>query len=133
MTKLFSILAAVLILFQSFNITFGDVAQLDEFIEHAAFHKKQYGDSLFVFLSKHYGELKEDHHKNHSEEQDEHESLPFQNHSCTHHIVNAFVLIPSILTRQKIEAPAMKRDVFYYLQSDSSGYRSGVFQPPRLG
>lgn len=131
MIKLLSILASLLILFQSFNISFGDWAQLDEFIEHATFHKKQYGDSLFVFISKHYGELKEDHHKNHQEEQDDHENLPFQHHSCTHNIVHAVVLFPEITSRQKIEAPAMKGDSFYYLESDSSGYQSGVFQPPR--
>ncbi|WP_297764437.1 hypothetical protein [uncultured Muriicola sp.] len=131
MTKLLSILAALLILIQSFNISYGDIAQLDELLEHAAFHKKQYGDNLFVFISKHYGELKEDHHKKHAEEHEEHENLPFQHNSCTHHIVNALVLFPNSITREKYEVNSRQGDDFYYLQSDSSGHQSGVFQPPR--
>lgn len=131
MTKLLSILAALLILIQSFNISFGDIVQLDELLEHAAFHKAQYGDNILVFISKHYGELKEDHHKNHKEEHEEHKNLPFQHNSCTHLVVNALVLFPNIITREKIEVHSKEGASFYYLQSDSSGHQSGVFQPPR--
>lgn len=131
MTKLVSILAALLILFQSLNVSFADVVQLDEFLEHAAFHKKQYGDNLFVFISKHYGELKDDHNKNHKEEHEEHQNLPFQHTSCTHHLVNAFVLFPDIFSKQKIEIRTVNSDCFFYLQGDSSGFQSAVFQPPR--
>lgn len=107
------------------------MVQLDELLEHAAFHKDQYGDTLFVFISKHYGELKEDHHNNHKEEHDEHENLPFQHNSCTHHTLNALVLFANTSTRERIELPSKKGNTFYYLQSDSSGYQSGIFQPPR--
>ncbi len=131
MIKLLSILAALLILIQSFNISFGDIVQLDELLEHAAFHKDQYGDNFFVFISKHYGELKEDHHKNHKEEHEEHENLPFQHNSCTHQVVNAFVLFPNTISREKIEVYSKEGDCFFYLQSDSSGHQSSVFQPPR--
>ncbi len=131
MTKLLSILTALLILIQSFNISFGDITQLDELLEHAVFHKDQYGDNLFVFISKHYGELKEDHHKNHKEEHEEHENLPFQHNSSTHHMVNALVLFPNNVAREKFEVHSKKGNCFHYLQSDSSGYQSGVFQPPR--
>ncbi|MEZ2413908.1 hypothetical protein ACA086_03015 [Muriicola sp. E247] len=129
--KFFSIVSAFLILFQSFNISLGELAQLDEFLEHASFHKEQYGDSLLVFISKHYGELKGEHEKNHQEEQKEHENLPFQNHSCTHHLVNAFVIVTNFLPDEKIEVSTEKAENFYYLQSDSSGFASGIFQPPR--
>ena len=130
--KLLSVLSAFLILFQSFNISIGELAQLDEFIEHASFHKEQYGDSLLVFISKHYGELKAEHQKNHQEEQEEHENLPFQHQSCTHHIVNAFVLFSALTTKEKFEVNSEKAENFYYLQSDSSGFTSGIFQPPRF-
>ncbi|MBT8282842.1 MAG: hypothetical protein KJO86_03815 [Muriicola sp.] len=129
--KLLSILSAILILFQSFNISLGELAQFDEFMEHASFHKEQYGDSLFVFISKHYGELKGEHEKNHQEEQQEHENLPFQNHSGTHQLLNAFVLFANFLPAKKIDLSAEKGENFYYLQGDSSAYTSGVFQPPR--
>ncbi|NNJ88214.1 MAG: hypothetical protein HKP53_02320 [Eudoraea sp.] len=131
MTKLLSILASLLILIQSFNISFGDIIQLDELLEHATFHKEQYGDNLFVFISKHYGELKEDHHNNHEEEHEEHENLPFQNNTCTHHLVNALVLFPNVISRERTELSSKKRNGFYYLISDSAGHQSGIFQPPR--
>lgn len=129
--KFFSIVYTFLILFQSLNISLGELAQLDEFLEHASFHKEQYGDSLLVFISKHYGELKVEHEKNHREEQKEHENLPFQNHSCTHHLVNVFVHVTNFHPDEKVEVSMGKAKNFHYLLSDSSGFTSGIFQPPR--
>lgn len=131
MTKLVSILAALLILFQSFNISFGDIAQLDELLEHAAFHKAEYGDNIFLFISKHYGELKADHNKKHQEEKEDHEKLPFENQSSSQHILNAFVLFETFTPRHKIEVIQNKSIHFFYLQGDYSSYESGIFQPPR--
>ncbi len=65
--------------------------QLDELIEHAQFHKQEYGDTFFVFPSKHYGELKAEHSKNHQEEQKDHEQLPFQ---CHGHIITIIAFLP---------------------------------------
>ena len=129
--KLLSVLSAFLILFQSLNISLGELAQVDEFLEHASFHKDEYGDSLWVFISKHYGELKADHQKNHQEEQSEHEKLPFQHQSCTHQIANVFVLCNLPSEREKIEVAPEKEGNFYYLQSDYSGFMAGIFQPPK--
>ena len=64
MVKFVSIAASFLILIQSFNICISDLVDLSELIEHAKFHSEKYGDNLFVFLSKHYGELEADHNKN---------------------------------------------------------------------
>ncbi len=63
---------------QSFGLCFDDMVQIDEFIEHAQFHSEAYGDNVIVFISKHYGELKADHEKDHQEEKEDHEKLPFQ-------------------------------------------------------
>ena len=60
---------------QSIGIHLSDLVQLDEFIEHAQFHSKEYGDNVFVFISKHYGELKAEHDAQHKEEQEEHQQL----------------------------------------------------------
>ena len=68
MTKIGSIAISLLILFQSFNIHLDDVIELDELIEHAQFHSAEYGDNFFVFISKHYGELKAEHNQQHQEE-----------------------------------------------------------------
>ena len=131
MIKLVSILAALLILIQSFNISFGDIAQLDELLEHAAFHKTEYGDNIFVFISKHYGELKADHNKKHQEEKEDHEKLPFENHSSSQHALNAFVLFETLTPRHKIDVIRIKSISFFYLHGDSSSHESGIFQPPR--
>ena len=64
-TKLFSIVLASFILVQSFNIHLGDILKFDMLLDHAKMHKSKYGDNFFVFLSKHYGELKESHKKQH--------------------------------------------------------------------
>lgn len=129
--KFLSVLSAFLILFQSLNISLGDLARIDEFLEHANFHEKEYGDSLLVFISKHYGELKAEHQEQHQEEQEQHQKLPFQNQSCTHHTVNAFVLVTPVTPREKFEASQEEGADFYYPQKDCQGFRSGVFQPPK--
>lgn len=129
--KFFSVLSAFLILFQSVNISFGEVMRFNEFMEHASFHKEQYGDTLAEFISKHYGELKAEHQKNHQEEKEEHDNLPFQNPQCTHHAVNAIVGIPSSAMREKPEGTPEKKENFFYLLCDYPGFRSGVFQPPK--
>ena len=131
MIKLVSILSAFLILIQSFNVGFREIAQLDEFLEHASFHKAQYGDNLLVFISKHYGELKADHNEKHQEEKDDHEQLPFEHNSSTHHSVNAFVLVATMQPKEKTEVLSDNKGIFYYIQRDFSCYQSEIFQPPK--
>ncbi|MFK5973799.1 MAG: hypothetical protein QM485_11025 [Flavobacteriaceae bacterium] len=132
-TKLFSILISLLLLFQSVNMSISDLAQIDELIEHAQFHNEQYGDSFFVFVSKHYGELKAEHSKKHQEEKCDHEDLPFNHNSCTHitsvttYVLNKFKAeIKSLFFSKTIEAN------FYYQGHTSSLHAIGFFQPPRF-
>ena len=53
MSSIFSILLSFVILVQGFGLHVNDIAQLDEFIEHAEYHSEQYGDNVIVFISKH--------------------------------------------------------------------------------
>ena len=117
------------LLFQTFGISASDIAQLDEFIEHAKFHSEQYGDNVFVFISKHYGELKADHDKEHQEEKEEHEQLPFQQHS---QVSSAMVFV--LNTNQEFrtsEVSDLKVHTFIYKEPSSSLHSEGLFQPPR--
>jgi len=119
------------ILVQSFGLSINDVIQIDEFIEHSQFHKAQYGDNLIVFISKHYGELKADHDKEHEEEKSEHDKLPFQQKI---QIVNTLVF--SLVAPQNIELKASelyeyKLHNFFYQELYSSQYLKGFFQPPK--
>ncbi|WP_271855932.1 hypothetical protein [Patiriisocius marinus] len=107
-----------------------DILQLDDLIEHANYHNEQYGDSLIVFISKHYGELKADHDKDHEEEQEEHEQLPFQHQSCS----SAFTGIILNTTKEEfrnLEFIELKKHNFYYQSPSSSLHLEGLFQPPR--
>ena len=50
MSKLFAISLSALMLIQSFNIGTDDILQFDELLEHAQFHKQEYGDGFFVLV-----------------------------------------------------------------------------------
>ncbi|MEO1033839.1 MAG: hypothetical protein AAFX55_20830 [Bacteroidota bacterium] len=130
MSKLISILLSGFILIQSFQITLEDILQIDELIEHAQFHKQAYGDNFFVFLSKHYGELKAEHSKNHQEEQNDHEQLPFQ-FQAQSTIVFALLSFKrhTDSTELKIKTPAESN--FHYLNLYVSLHEKELLQPPR--
>jgi hypothetical protein len=104
--------------------------QIDEFIEHAKFHSEQYGDNVFVFISKHYGELKASHEREHQEEKEDHEQLPFQHHSHLSSII-AYTQNP---LNAELETPIIteyKDSNFYYQVPSSSSHTKGLLQPPR--
>jgi hypothetical protein len=116
---------------QSFGVHYDDIIQLDELIEHAQFHSDQYGDNMIVFLSKHYGELKADHQRDHQEEKKDHEKLPF-NHSASHTCV-ADVFINTYKSELNvIEFSDYKSANFYYQAPSSSLHTQGILQPPRI-
>lgn len=130
MAKLISIATSLLILFQSFNIPIGDIVDFDELIEHAKFHNEHYGDNFIVFLSKHYGELKAEHNKEHQEEKEQHEQLPFQNqgHSVS---LYAFVLNPQPEPCMVLEVGIFGSANYFYRATYHSLDPEGPFQPPR--
>ncbi|WP_299337860.1 hypothetical protein [uncultured Psychroserpens sp.] len=129
MSKLVAILLSSLVLVQSLRIDYDDIAQLDELIEHAQFHQAEYGDNFLVFISKHYGELKDEHSQNHQEEKTDHEQLPFQ---CQDHmvVITAFVIQAHSSELEVIELFEMKDSNFYYRSSLSTLHKKGLFQPP---
>ena len=131
MFKLFSIALSLIVLIQSSGICFDDMVQIDEFIEHAQFHSEQYGDNVIVFISKHYGELKADHDKEHQEEKEDHEKLPFQHQSHMSSIM-AFTLNTQKEDFIALEFPEFNTHNFYYQAPSSLLHSEALFQPPRL-
>lgn len=118
------------ILLQSIGLHSDDLVQIDEFIEHAKFHSEQYGDNVIVFISKHYGELKAAHEKEHEEEKEDHEQLPFQHQSQLGSII-AYTTNP---LDAQLETPLIKEyksSNFYYQEPSSSSHTKGLLQPPR--
>ena len=131
MNKIFSIALSFIILFQSFGISLGDFAQIDELIDHAQYHNQRYGDNVFVFISKHYGELKADHDKEHQEEQKDHEQLPFHHQSHISSVI-AVVLNSDKTELKRVEFSESNTHKYYYQAPSSSLHIEGLFQPPRL-
>lgn len=130
MNKLLSLLFATLLFVQSAFINFDDFVQLNELVEHFQFHSNVYGDTIFVFFSKHYGELKENHDKNDSHEKQQHEQLPFNHHSCSHS-GNMFVLDFQELESILPIADKQNNINFHYQDFYSSFEKQQVFQPPK--
>ncbi|MEX0290093.1 MAG: hypothetical protein AB3N14_13370 [Flavobacteriaceae bacterium] len=129
MLKIISISLSFLILLQSFNISIGEIVEIDELIEHAQFHSEEYGDNFLVFLSKHYGELKSEHSKKHQEERKDHEKLPFQ-HQLHGTSLSAFVIEKLDLSLNPCFIIPIT-DNYYYQDSHSFLLEKDLFQPPR--
>lgn len=128
--KLFSISLSFLMLFQSIGITLNDISQIDEIIEHIEFHNEEYGDNFFVFISKHYGELKSDHEKKNHNEKEDHEKLPFQSQSNL--VSSTLFTLVSIKTEfLALSFSEFKKHDFFYNKSFSTIHLDGLFQPPQ--
>jgi hypothetical protein len=130
MTRLTSILFALLILSQSAAFGMSDIFRLGDFMEHASYHAENYGDNFTDFLAKHYGNLKQNHKKEHPDEKQKHEKLPFQHDSCHHSILLGYA-IPYYSLTKKAEIPSQRASIFFYLDLYSSFRTGTIFQPPK--
>lgn len=129
--KAFSIGVSFLMLFQSLHITASDVLHIDKLWEHMDLHKREYGDGLFAFFSKHYGELRAKHGEQKDSGHGDHGNLPFK-HSIQ---ANAFQVItspPPPDQMQLTEFPAeLTQAGFHYRCTYSFLRPADIFQPPR--
>jgi hypothetical protein len=130
MRTFFSIILSSVILLQSVNFKVDDILQLGEFIEHAKYHNEQYGDTFFEFVSKHYGELKAMHDKEHQEEREDHEKLPFQQASQVT-TSTIFILHSSEIQLDSMEFLESRNSNFHYNSSESLLHSQKLLQPPR--
>lgn len=129
--KLTAFILSITMLIQGMSITYNDILNLDKFMEHAKFHKEQYGDNFLEFLSKHYGELKEQHSKEHQEEKSEHEQLPFQgDFRCCLDFSRILSKI-SEFNFHFLDFFVERNPVFRYQNIYTSPDKLGVFQPPK--
>ena len=126
-----SFILAMLVLFQSMSFTMQQIDHLDELIEHAQFHKAEYGDNFFVFLSKHYGELKEQHENDQQHEGEDHEQLPF---NCQNQLLSSIVFFDfkSSDFERDTEFNLRNEAQFFYLSPVSNFLKKGLLQPPRF-
>lgn len=131
MTRLAAIVLSALLLLQGLPMGTGDLARLDELLEHARYHKEQFGDSFLTFLDKHYGDLKEDHDRSHQEERQQHEQLPFQQGPTQAFAQTCFLPGERFEWNTPEETPDTVSPPAYSAPALSSVCLGGVFQPPR--
>lgn len=126
MRYLLSISLSMLLLVQTFNFGATDILQFGELIEHARLHSNEYGDSLFVFLTKHYGSQKNDHLASH----EGHENLPFRHDQAQTAV--SFFLLDVIETPEFKNPPVSPQSVnYFHTKTYSSLASQKIFQPPR--
>lgn len=131
MLKACAIQIAFLILVQGVSFNFSDLVQLDELLEHAQFHKDEYGDNFLVFLSKHYGELQAEHSERHQEEEPEHQKLPLNHQLSPLLVLSPFIIDHQRYTDLSLDYAFQEDPGFYYHFSKSSLHTQGIFEPPR--
>lgn len=128
MHRIIAVLISSTILLNSFQITLTGLSQADDLIEHIQYHSEKYGDNLFTFLSKHYGNLKDNHDKNHKEEKQKHKQLPF--HQSIPLQFSAFLLPEHEKTDLKQSKVVFRSSYFYYRESTSLFIPEKILQPP---
>lgn len=127
MNKWVAILLATLISVQSLHITMDDILNLDALMEHARFHKQEFGDDLTSFITKHYGSQQADHMD--TSHEDKHEDLPFK-HSFTHSHCPVALLSNVNFTFEFQEHLPRTEDTFYPSLHNKL-FVIKAFQPPR--
>lgn len=131
MLRIVSLFLSTTIMLQSLNFGLSDVLQMDELLEHANFHAEKYGDNFFDFLSKHYGDLKQEHDILHQEEKGNHEELPLNHQLCSHFSSFFIMNITYTVRLEKLFSFPDSSCNFIYKESYSLFEKPSFFQPPR--
>lgn len=130
MLKLASILLSAILLIQGISINTAELQKIGELLEHAQFHKERYGDNFTSFLDKHYGNQKNQHNKEHQDEKNDHEQLPFH-HSGPLVMQPVFLVgsaMPNVMNALLTESQQAN---YFYRQLHSSLLIREILHPPR--
>ncbi|MDN3644080.1 hypothetical protein QWY87_15300 [Lutimonas halocynthiae] len=128
--RISSISLAILFLAQSFNLHSGDFLKLDTLMSHLEFHQEKYGDDIFAFISKHYGDKKSSHNEE-PKDSKEHQRLPFNHNICSDSGQILLIQFDKLSLEIPINNLNSKID-FYYQNSYSFLENTDVFQPPKF-
>ncbi len=127
--KFSSILLASFVLAQSFNLHSEDLLKLGTLVSHIEFHQDEYGDDLFTFISKHYGDKRSSHDQEPKDFED-HRRLPFNHNRCLDS-GQIFVLNIDNPSFQLLGDDLIQTSHFYYQNSYTFLEKPDVFQPPK--
>lgn len=131
MSKLLTCILSIMLLGQSFKISFGDFLHIEDLLDHYEYHQVKFGDDVYSFLNKHYGELKQQHNIEHQEEREDHEKLPFEHqHTCVHTAIAYFNSIELIPEPKSVPVDQTTAS-FDYRDFYSFAVASSIFQPPK--
>lgn len=125
MNRLTAFVLSILLLGQSFQVNAADMLQLDDLSKHLTEHMQESGDSVFEFISLHYGNQKIAHSNKHSQ----HKNLPFQQEIDRLSLSSFYTQDNTSLGFKLILVRSIKAR-FYYLDFQSSFDFIPIFQPP---
>lgn len=126
-----AILLSFSILVQGLNFHLADLAELEVLASHYKEHQASYGDNIFTFFEKHYGELRQEHDQEDHQGSDEHEKLPFKHDVC--HLSGSTLLIsPFAQERVPVSLQVFSAPNFFYLDNYSFLDQTDIFQPPKF-
>lgn len=129
--KLLSIFLSVFILTQGIWMNTNELEKVEVLLEHAKYHKDQYGDSFSAFLSKHYGNLKQKHDQEQQEERHDHEQLPFQ--QTLQLAAQPVFLLDSYSANFSLPIFAeSENENYFYKQLHGSLIIKEILQPPKI-
>lgn len=100
-------------------------------LRHLNEHQASYGDDVFTFFAKHYGDLRHEHDQEKHEGSSEHEKLPFKHKVCQ---LNMGILINSFNRQERSPdpVPIASAQNYFYLDNYSFLDQTDIFQPPKF-
>ncbi len=129
--RLTALVLSFFLLLQGMDISVNDLLRLDDLLEHARYHRDQDGDSIWVFLARHYGHQGIDHQHQGDGEQD-HKKLPFQAGNSPFSQVIALVNTDYPKTvLDSPETPQSTQNLEYHKGFYDLLRLQRIFQPPR--
>jgi len=121
---------ALLILFQGVFVNTNTLFEMNDLIADYQLHKTKYGDTAYSFLSKHFGDLKEDHKIQHHQDREQNK-LPIQN-KISNTFQTAFTIqAHQLALKQHLEINQVTSN-FHYSDLFSTFEKQKIFQPPRF-
>ncbi len=130
MQKVLVTYLASFILLQGVFVHTNILFEINEVLEDYQLHTTKYGDSTYTFLSKHFGDLKESHKKQHQEDHKQHKH-PVQD-QMANSIRADYTLQQYRYKFKSVIEIANNLANFHYIDLFSTFEKPTIFQPPRF-
>lgn len=125
--KLFHIFISLMILVQSTSVQIDGFDKIKKMVGHYSLHYEYYGDNFTIYISKHYGELKESHKQEHKENEDN-----CIHNECTSQLLANFTLGVSVINVLYSKFPIKETLKYYNKELIPTFEKQKIFQPPQI-